>query len=202
MAGSSSVDPVPGGGRDRLPLGDLEALAHESRASRLPEPPQRLRCGQVWGGRCRHWVQAPDWSHDQHPEPYQRLAQSRPDSGAAPWLLVVLAQDPDWRVRAQVARGWLCPPQLLVALAQDPDQRVRASVVQHPGCPPQVLEALSRDPDPTVRWRVAQHLGCPLQALVRLSQDPIPQVAHRALSNPRFPSRLARVLYGDLQMPQ
>jgi len=124
------------------------------------EPPERRRCGEVWGTECRAWVQPPDYSHGEHPSLGARWARAR-DPACPPGVLAALAEDPALGVRWEVAGNPACPPGALAALAQDPDERVRGEVAGNPACPSGALQLLVRDPHEDVRTRARAHPNCP-----------------------------------------
>jgi len=136
-------------------------LPAPNRGQAAPEdPPERRRCGEVWGTRCRAWVGPPDYTHGEHPPPGAREAQAR-DPECPPGMLQLLAEDPNWEVRWRVASNPSCPPGVLAALAGDHHAGVRWRVAGNPASPPGVLAALARDPGEWVRWAVARNPGCP-----------------------------------------
>jgi len=138
-------------------------LPAPDRALAVPEePPERRRCGEVWGTRCRAWVAPPDWSHGKHPSPWAREARAQ-DPASPPGLLQLLAEDPYRWVRWAVARNPASPPGALQQLAGDPDGIVRAAVACNPVSPPGVLGRLARDPHEGVRIRAQEHPACPPQ---------------------------------------
>jgi hypothetical protein len=148
--------------------------------------PERRRCGQIWGGRCRCWVRPPDYTHGEHPPPEARWARAR-DPACPPAVLQALARDPSWRVRRLVARNPASLPQVLATLAGDPDPGVRQVVASNRACPPGALEQLAGDPNEWVRWAVARNPASPPGALGRLARDPNEQVRIRAQEHPRCP---------------
>jgi hypothetical protein len=152
------------------------------------DPPERRRCGEVWGTRCRAWVEPPTWSHGDHPTPGAREDRVR-DPECPLWLLQQLAGDPSGRVRGWVASNPACPPALLQQLAQVPEPWVRGSVALNPQSPPGVLVALARDPIRGVRQGVASNRACPPQALELLARDPDQWVRGAALRHPNCPPR-------------
>jgi len=74
-----------------------------------PGAPERLRCGEVWGTRCRAWVDPPDFSHGEHPSPEGRAARAQ-DPACPPGLLQLLAGDSGWGVRKAARANPQCPP--------------------------------------------------------------------------------------------
>jgi len=126
------------------------------------EPPERRRCGEVWGTRCRAWVAPPDYTHGKRPSPEARLARAR-DPASPPQLLARLVGDPALGVRWEVARNRASPPRVLAALARDSEWQVREAVAGNPACPPELLQQLVRDPDWQVRRAARANPGCPLQ---------------------------------------
>jgi len=136
-------------------------LPAPDREVRVPEePPERRRCGEIWGTRCRAWVTPPDYSHGEHPSPWARGARAQ-DPASPPRLLQLLAEDPEWQVRWAVARNPASPLGALARLAGDPDRWVRRAVAANPASPPQVLARLVRDPDEQVRGAARANPACP-----------------------------------------
>jgi len=136
-------------------------LPAPDRGLAVPEdPPERRRCGEIWGTGCRAWVGPPDWSHGNHPAKEARWAVAQ-HPGCPPQALEWLAEDPMAWVRGGVARNPQSPPQLLQLLARDPEWRVRRAVAGNPACPPQVLRALARDRDEQVRVAALANPACP-----------------------------------------
>jgi len=126
------------------------------------EPPERRRCGEAWGTRCRAWVDPPDYSHGKHPSPWAREARAQ-DPASPPGVLERLAEDPHRWVRWAVARNPASPPGALEQLAGDPDELVRVAVAGNRASPPGVLARLARDPHEGVRTRAREHPACPPQ---------------------------------------
>lgn len=131
----------------------------------------QLACGEVWGTRCRHPVQPPTYSHDQHPSQWD--AQRR-------------LQDPD------------CPPEAFVAAAQMPgDANIRRLLAQHPACPQPVLMMLVNDSDPGV-IRLLIGRNPPEPGLLESLADQHPHRLHEIIQNPRCPvSMISRLMDPD-----
>jgi len=124
--------------------------------------PKRLRCGEVWGGRCRTWVRPPNYFHGDHPDG-QSFWKRISDPACPPQVLQGLAEYPDAAVRRGTAGNPASPPQLLGQLAEDPDEEVRQAVAGNPACPPQLLGRLARDPNEQVRGAARANPACPPQ---------------------------------------
>jgi len=150
------------------------------------DPPSRMRCGELWGSRCRAWVGPPGWSHGKHPTLGMRCAQVL-NPRCSPQALEHLAGDPDPWVRGRVLSRHDCPPGALETLAGDPDPWVRGRVALRPTCPPQTLQRLARDPDELVRTWVAQNPSCPPRILAVLARDPDEGVRSVAQAHPSLP---------------
>lgn len=83
-------------------------------------------------------------------------------------------------MRAWAAHNRTCPPEILVELATDEDWRVRARVLSRRSCPPDLLQRLANDPHDAVRNTVATHPRSPRAAVALLGDDPWPVIAEAA----------------------
>ncbi len=81
------------------------------------------------------------------------LAAQHPD--VAPEALASMAEDPHWRVRAQVARHEATPPEALKVLSQDSNEDVLAAVAAHPGLNTERLEELYQSATTKIKIGVA-----------------------------------------------
>jgi len=185
----------------------------------VPEAPEGVRCGEVWGTGCRAWVGPPDYTHGSHPgeRQWRRRAQ---DPECPPWLhqllladperrgvalanplcdpqvLAQAARDPDWRVRAGAGANPRLPQDLLRRLAGDPAARVRQAVAANPACCPQLLELLAGDPSPLVVEQLVRRPDCPKEALAQLVSREF--VVRRAIvQRPDCPPQLLEQLAED-----
>ena len=106
-----------------------------------------------------------------HPErEVRRVLAQRTDLPDA--LNGVLARDPDWRVRQQLAM-WhkKLPVDVFETLADDPSWLVRRVLPGNPHCPPSVVDRLSADQNPRVRQAAARSPLISPQSLNRLAID-------------------------------
>jgi hypothetical protein len=76
-------------------------------------------------------------------------------------VMEILARDPDWRLRHDVAAKRKAPPPLLEQLSVDPEPMVREAVASNPKAPETLLRRLLQDPEPLVRAAAASRLGLP-----------------------------------------
>jgi len=160
------------------------------------DPPERARCGGMWGTRCRAWVQPPTWTHGGgHGE--RARWQSAGNPQCSPQVLELLAGDPNWTVRQRVVQNPGCPLPLLQQLARDPDRFVRRAAARHPLAPERLLAALAGDPEAWVRAGVASLRRCPQPIFQHLARDPSPAVRRRVASNPACPPPLLARLAHD-----
>lgn len=79
------------------------------------------------------------------------LAQNITDSD----ILDVLATDPDYRVRVEVAKNKHTRMQTLLKLAKDPEVFVRVTMAKWPETEPEIRRELAKDPDESVRQLIA-----------------------------------------------
>lgn len=158
-------------------------------------------------------------SPDAEVREYVAFNRNAPDD-----VLLTLASDSKWAVRAEVAKRASAPAAAFEVLMTDRNSKVQAalktyagrprSVVEHwaqsPDAPDRrhaaleadrnghhdILERLGNDPQPWVRNSVAQATSAPKALLVRLAADDEPSVAAYAMANPSTPIEdVAEVLH-------
>jgi hypothetical protein len=107
-------------------------------------PTPLVRCGEVWGTRCRAWVIAPGYSHGDHGRRQFLLDGFNPD--CPPDVLSHLTQHEDFSIAVYALRHANCPAEVAAQRAADAaSPQVRAAALEHRGCPPPVLlEATKR----------------------------------------------------------
>ncbi|KUN02952.1 hypothetical protein AQI95_25850 [Streptomyces yokosukanensis] len=112
-----------------------------------------------------------------------------------PDTVVLLAADPDPKVREQIAgRADLGPAERHVLVA-DPDPDVRGAVARHPDLDADERRTLATDPDPRVRLAVSVHPGLSEEERARVDYTvPMdrPFGAHAAPWPPRDPEAVRR----------
>lgn len=84
------------------------------------------------------------------------------------------------RFKEWVVRNKTVPVSILSELANDPDPRVRFEVAAKRKCPASILEQLAQDADEAVRLRVAHNAKTPEPLLEQLRHDPSGQVVKAA----------------------
>lgn len=94
-----------------------------------------------------------------------------------------------------------CPPGMLTSCARDPEWWVRAAVARNPQCPTPVLRLLGRDSSEWVRAGVAFNPQCPVGLLEDLAADPSPMVLCAIEANDQCPDSLRRQLLGAAIWP-
>lgn len=164
-------------------------------------PPDRRRCGEVWGTSCRAWVQNPDFSHGRHGIRCRQSLSARVGI-APPPVLHWLAMSADIEVRQAVAASSHCPPRLLRHLAADPCWEVRRRVAGNCQTPQDTLSRFIDDPNDQVLIHLAGNPQCPSQVLLRLYQllhlqDDlwfIRALSRRLAANPQCPMVLQQLL--------
>ena len=82
----------------------------------------------------------------------------------------LFAQDPDERLRANIAACLHADPRLLAAWCDDPERIVREDVARNPATPVAALQRLADD-RVGVRAAVASNLRAPIELLERLASD-------------------------------
>lgn len=75
-----------------------------------------------------------------------------------------------------VVRNKTVPVSILSHLAEDPDPRIRSEIATKRKCPTAVLERLARDPGESVRLRVAYNAKTPVSRLESLRRDASQQI--------------------------
>lgn len=85
-----------------------------------------------------------------------RLSEAR--NTTTQQTLTSYLNDPEARVRKQVALNHLTSPKSLALLAKDEDDYVRIAVARNPATPPHIVSELIRDPAPLVRTYVLNRL--------------------------------------------
>lgn len=80
------------------------------------------------------------------------LAQSTTDSD----ILDILATDPDYRVREEVAKNPHTGMKTLLKLAEDPEVSVRIAMAKWPETRREIRKKLASDPDENVRKKIAE----------------------------------------------
>jgi hypothetical protein len=167
-----------------VPVAELDLMAQT-------QPLRRQRCGDVWGTRCRSWVQPPQFSHGRHGVHHEDTSywQVPPDLGpnCPPEVLTHLASGGHQMLRQEAARHHRCPPATLAQLAVDPRPQVRLAVSYNINCPPYLLDQLGKDSEWAVRVAVAGHHNCPPDTLVRMLADESPEVRIVARHNDSLP---------------
>lgn len=81
------------------------------------------------------------------------------------------------RFKEWVIRNKTVPVSILCHLADDPDPRIRFEVATKRKCPTSILERLACDVDESVRLRVAHNAKAPRAVLEALRHDPSQRVA-------------------------
>lgn len=166
----------------------------------------RVRCGDVWGTRCRAWVEPLDYLHASggHQHGGGLMAAAR-NPQCDPEVLIYLATHADrlLGVDYRVAANPSCPPAALrhLAEAMRPPHLLEA-VARNRNCPPDTLRRLAGATWMSVHIQVAGNPKCPVDVLARFLQDQAEDVGVRraALGNPNLPEeyrQLGRVLGVD-----
>lgn len=158
---------------------------------------ERRRCGEVWGTRCRTWVQPPDYSHDNHGlrGSLERLAEN---PNCPTWAQQRLVQSPQGEVRVSLASNPNCAPELLTQLAQDQIPAVQKTVATNPSAPPDAMRILARSPNPDVRLSaVSVGTACPPDVVALLAQDKRYNVRRLAARHPNCPPEAFEHLLRD-----
>lgn len=65
----------------------------------------KRRCGEIWRTRCRAWVEAPSYGHDNHPSIDTALAVAQVDK-IEPAVLKVIVDHPDKAVKNALAKNF------------------------------------------------------------------------------------------------
>lgn len=100
---------------------------YEQVESGTVKSPGRARCGELWGSKCRVWVEPPDYGHNIHSVTATRELTAR-NPYTPIWLLERLAIDIDPWVRQAVARNLRTPIRIIKMLATDHNCMVRGGV--------------------------------------------------------------------------
>ena len=106
---------------------------------------------------------------------------------APPEVLMKLANDGDYRTRADVARNKNTPPEALVKLADDGDSAARQEVAGNPNTPPEVLMTLADNNEYFIREEVAYNKNTPPEVLMKLADDGDYHVRFGVAKNPNTP---------------
>jgi hypothetical protein len=125
----------------------------------------QVRCGDVWGTRCRAWVTPPDFNHAGHGDHgIMRMVAKHPQ--CPPYLLRQLSWSPASRVRRQVARHPQCPPDLVLEMGlRDRDLDVYTEALLHPKFPAGEYPAVIRRMDASAINRLARRPECSMELL-------------------------------------
>ena len=83
-------------------------------------------------------------------------------------------------MKVWVAHNKTVQPEILILLASDPDSKIRAAVAMKNNLPDKLFAVLACDADDFVRERISYNKKTPAQILRRLSQDSCKPVAAQA----------------------
>jgi hypothetical protein len=183
----------------------------------------KITCGDVWGTKCRHLVEPPTYSHDQHPSQWE--AQRRlNDHDCPPEAFVAAAQMPgDTGIRRLLAQHPNCPSPVLMMLVNDSDPGVTRllmgryppepgllealadrhphrlhEIIQNPGCPPTMINRLlDPDTDPLARVHAARRRPWDPAWHPKLIHDELPEVRWELAANEECPNTILKVLSAD-----
>lgn len=126
-------------------------------------------CSFIWGGDCEVPVQAPNWSHDHHPE--IRDIEDARFSHLPLQLQLSLARHPNSAIRVVLARDNETPEPVRLALMDDAEESVRRHLAESDtGSPPSVLARLAEDAHRSVRAAVAANPNTPPSTLLRMCE--------------------------------
>ena len=100
------------------------------------------------------------------------------DSATVDVWLDVIRRFPEMKV--WVAHNKTVQPEILIMLASDPDSKIRAAVAMKNNLPDKLFAVLACDADDFVRERISYNKKTPAQILRRLSQDSCKPVAAQA----------------------
>lgn len=154
---------------------------------------QIMRCGQVWGTRCRAKVQPPFYSHGAHGYRHKHvlLQDALADLDCPPAVMMWALEQDLPHLRKLVAQHMRCPPTILEELAGDEDENVVMLAAQNWACPEHILCQLSHHSNPRVLAVVAAHHRTPPNVLGQLPLDDT-GVAHNVARNPNTPPQRLR----------
>jgi hypothetical protein len=115
--------------------------------------------------------------------------------------LLVLAHDPDDKVRMHLAWSSQTPASVLTVLSEDASAVVRSRVAENPNTPPELLVAMAQDSGETVRMAVAANPNTPIAILVTFAQVDSSNIRESLSGNPSVPpevlSQILAVLMAD-----
>ena len=114
-----------------------------------------------------------------------------------PKVLIKLADDKNWEVRANVAENKNCPIKLLEKLSNDKDESVRVDVANNQNTPVEILLKLADDEYWNVRCLVAENKNTPPEILEKLSDDENWEVRACVANNKNIPTKLLIKLSDD-----
>jgi hypothetical protein len=200
-------------------------MARSSPQEEKAKTHHRIRCDDILGNGCRAWVQAPTWSHPEHPLPLyppitpgtlpHDLDAATLDSMVTsrwPWLLQRVAIHPHTSpatldklarqanadpLRQAVARNPRCLANTLEVLAKRSNNDALVDVVAHPRCPAYVLWNLAQGAGMAIRSSIASRPRCPSRIWDLLARDVLPEVRAALAANPNCPVSLLVQLARD-----
>jgi len=100
--------------------------------------------------------------------------------------------------RQKLAFDHSTPVDVLVKLAGDRNWIIRAGIAENHSTPISILVTLANDDIEVVREYVARNLSTPLNVLVKLAGDEDRDVCRSVASNPNTPSKVLHKLYRNL----
>ncbi|MEV5878991.1 hypothetical protein AB0L75_33175 [Streptomyces sp. NPDC052101] len=159
-------------------------LSGDERAALLADPDERVRDA----ARSCACYDDPAWVESELPERpcHSRthlLLHSALSRALVQRVLVAPAHEDD---RRMIARNPTLPPDAVVLLAADPDPKVRERIAGRADLRPAERRALVADPHPDVRRTVARHPGLDADERRTLATDPDPRVRLAVSVHPAF----------------
>lgn len=171
---------------------------------------QVMRCGEIWGTRCKVRVYPPEYAHANNAMRHPRSEHVMMQAHLSGRLPTIQRERLAWAVinadTVSVALSVCSIRRLRPSwftdvydkISNDPGSRssggIERILAEHPDCPPDLLHKLAASSAYSTRWAVIRNPQVSPDTVVLLVNDPDPDVRRLARGHPRLPDNYRMLL--------